>query len=98
MSSRASAFAAKSPPKPPPRITTRLRAPSMRRHHPPTERKPVADPLAGIPGSDSLLELPRMLKDARAFLDERYGRHGPIFRSRFLFPIVFGVSPEANKT
>ena len=35
---------------------------------------PVA--LPHIPGSDSLLELPRMLSDPISFLRERHGAHG----------------------
>jgi cytochrome P450 len=53
--------------------------------------------LAHIPGSGSLLELPRMLRDPTRFLEERYFRHGPVFRSRFVFPLVFFVGAEANR-
>jgi cytochrome P450 len=56
------------------------------------------DPLAHIPGSDSLFELPRMLSDPVRFLEERYARHGPLFRSRWVVPLVFAIGPEANKT
>ncbi|HEX4622323.1 MAG TPA: cytochrome P450 [Myxococcaceae bacterium] len=56
------------------------------------------DPLSHIPGSDSLLELPRMLSDPPRFLEERYARHGPLFRTRWVVPLVFAIGPEANKT
>jgi cytochrome P450 len=53
--------------------------------------------LAHIGGSDSFFELPRMLRDPLRFLDERYARHGKVFKSRFVFPLVFFVGAEANK-
>ncbi len=54
--------------------------------------------LRRLPGSDSPLELPRMVKDAMAFLLERFERHGPVFKTRFFTPIVFLIGTEANKS
>ena len=54
--------------------------------------------LRHLPGSDSILELPSMLADPLGFLERRCSRHGNVFRSRFLFPVVFLVGPVANKT
>jgi cytochrome P450 len=59
---------------------------------------PVNASIAHLPGSNSILELPRMLSDPLGFLQQRLSWHGPIFRSRFLFPVVFLIGPEANKT
>jgi cytochrome P450 len=53
--------------------------------------------LADIPGSDSLLELPRMLRDPIQFLRDRFAWHGPIFKTRWALPFVFLVGPDANK-
>src|SRR5262245_49298017 len=50
-----------------------------------------------IPGSSSYLELPRMLRDPIRFLEERYQRHGSVFKSRWIVPIVFVIGPDANK-
>jgi retinoid hydroxylase len=58
----------------------------------------VADALADIPGSDSYFELPRMLSDPIRFLEERFARHGTLFRTRWVVPLVFVIGPEANKT
>lgn len=54
--------------------------------------------VAHIPGSDSLLELPRMLADPIQFLRERHAQYGDVFRTRWVFPLVFLVGPEANRT
>jgi retinoid hydroxylase len=57
----------------------------------------VATSLAHIPGSGSLLELPRMMSDPARFVRERYEAHGPIFKTRWVRSVVFVVGPEANK-
>jgi len=57
-----------------------------------------ASPLDAIPGSDSLLELPRLLRDAALFLHERFDRHGRVFKTRLAYPVVFLVGEEANKS
>jgi cytochrome P450 len=66
------------------------------------ERLPVVrttkSSLDSIPGSDSLLELPRLLRDAAVFLHERFERHGRVFRTRLAYPVVFLVGEEANKS
>jgi cytochrome P450 len=55
-------------------------------------------PLDDVPGSNSILELVRLLRDARRFLHERFDRHGRIFRTRLAYPVVFVVGEEANKS
>ena len=66
------------------------------------ERNPFArqqaSPLDAIPGSDSLLELPRLLRDAALFLHERFDRHGRVFKTRLAYPVVFLIGEEANKS
>ena len=57
-----------------------------------------ASPLSEIPGSGSVLELARLLSDARGFLHERFERHGRIWRTRLAYPVVFLVGEEANKS
>lgn len=52
--------------------------------------------LTGIPGSDSHLELIRMYRDPVRFFHERFERFGPVFRSRFVYPVVFLIGAEAN--
>jgi cytochrome P450 len=59
---------------------------------------PRRGPLDAIPGSDSYLELYRLLRDTTGFFHERFDKHGPVFRSRFVQPVVFLVGAEANKT
>jgi retinoid hydroxylase len=54
--------------------------------------------LADVPGSGSLAELGHLLRDARRFLHERFDRHGRIFKTRLLYPVVFVVGEEANKS
>jgi cytochrome P450 len=51
-----------------------------------------------IPGSDSLLELPRLLGDAPRFLHERFERHGRVWKTRLAYPVVFVVGEQANKS
>lgn len=51
-----------------------------------------------IPGSGSLVELPRLLSDARRFLHERFERYGRVWRTRLAYPVVFLVGERANKT
>jgi cytochrome P450 len=66
------------------------------------ERTPLgrtrASPLDAIPGSDSYLELARLLRDAPLFLHERFDRHGRVFRTRLAYPVVFLIGEEANKS
>lgn len=54
--------------------------------------------LRGLPGSDSLLELGALLRDPPLFFLERFEKYGPVFRSRLVFPVVFLIGEEANKT
>jgi cytochrome P450 len=54
--------------------------------------------LTSIPGSGSPLELFALLGGATRFLRERFERHGRIFRTRLVYPVVFLVGDEANKT
>ncbi len=54
--------------------------------------------LGDIPGSASLLELAHLLRDARRFLHERFDRHGRVFKTRLVYPVVFVVGEEANKS
>ncbi len=54
--------------------------------------------LVDIPGSDSYLELPRMLVDPARFLRERQRAHGDVWKTRWIVPIVVAVGPEANQT
>jgi cytochrome P450 len=51
-----------------------------------------------VPGSDSPLELARLLRDAPRFLHERFERHGRVFKTRIVYPVVFLVGDQANKT
>lgn len=54
--------------------------------------------LASVPGSNSPLELAYMLRDARAFFHERFQRHGKVWKTRFVYPVVFVIGEEANKS
>jgi cytochrome P450 len=54
--------------------------------------------LGAIPGSDSHAELVALLRDATGFLHDRFARHGRVWRTRFVFPVVFLVGEEANKS
>lgn len=54
--------------------------------------------LPHLPGSDSLLELPRMISDPIEFLRVRHAAHGDIFKSRLIVPVVYAVGPDANQT
>ncbi len=66
------------------------------------ERTPFArkraSPLDAIPGSDSYVELPRLLRDAALFLHERFDRYGRVFKTRLAYPVVFLIGEEANKS
>src|SRR3954447_15840488 len=55
-------------------------------------------PLAAIPGSDALSELAYLVRDATRFFHDRFERHGRVFKSRFIYPVVFLIGDEANKT
>lgn len=50
-----------------------------------------------LPGSDSVLELPRMVRDPRRFLEERTRRYGHVWRTRWVRPLVFMMGPAANR-
>ena len=54
--------------------------------------------LRALPGSDSLLELGALLRDPPLFFHERFERYGRVFRSRLVFPVVFLIGDEANRT
>ena len=51
-----------------------------------------------IPGSSSPLELREMIQNPFRFLEERYLKHGAIFRSSVAYPCVWMIGPEANRT
>lgn len=51
-----------------------------------------------IPGSSSPLELRAMISNPFRFLEERYLKHGAIFRSSVAYPCVWLIGPEANRT
>ncbi len=53
---------------------------------------------ATLPGSDHLSELYHLLRDPLAFLHTRFARHGRVWKSRFITPVVFAVGDEANRT
>ena len=53
--------------------------------------------LAQIPGSDSFFELLALNRDPVPF-HERYGAHGQVFRTRFVYPVVFLIGAEANRS
>jgi len=55
-------------------------------------------PLDAIPGCDEQRELLRMLRDPCLFFQRRFNRHGYIFKSRLVYPVVFLIGAEANKT
>jgi cytochrome P450 len=55
-------------------------------------------PLADVPGSDSIAELAHLLRDARRFLLERFEEHGRVFKTRLVYPVVFLVGEDANKS
>jgi cytochrome P450 len=55
-------------------------------------------PLDDIPGSGSIAELAHLLRDARRFLHERFERHGPIWKTRLAYSVVFLVGEQANKS
>jgi len=57
----------------------------------------VANFFSEVPGSDSYLELPRMLGNPIKFLTERYAAHGNVWKTRWMVNILFLVGPEANK-
>jgi len=54
--------------------------------------------LSAIPGSDSLLEIAHMVRDTRGFFHERYDQHGQVFKSRFLYRVVFLIGAHANES
>src|SRR5689334_23057749 len=53
---------------------------------------------SALPGSDRLDELVHLLRDPTAFLHARFQRHGRLWKTRFVFPAVFAVGDEANRT
>ncbi len=58
----------------------------------------LAKDLRSLPGSDSLFELASLLRDPPLFFLERFEKYGPVFRSRLVFPVVFLIGAEANRT
>jgi retinoid hydroxylase len=54
--------------------------------------------LAALPGSNSPGELIHLLRDPTGFLHERFERHGRLWRTRFVFPAVFAIGDDANRT
>jgi cytochrome P450 len=57
-----------------------------------------SSPLDAIPGSDSYLELYALLRDAARFLHERFERYGRVWKTRLVYPVVFLVGEQANKS
>ncbi len=55
-------------------------------------------PLRGLPGSTSFAELYHLLRDPRAFFHDRFERYGRVFKSRLVYPVVFAVGDEANRS
>lgn len=51
-----------------------------------------------IPGSDSVLELPAMIRNPTGFYHDRFERYGRIFRTRLMVGVVFMIGAEANKS
>lgn len=51
-----------------------------------------------LPGSASLGELAYLLRDAPRFFHERFEKYGRVFKTRFVYPCVFVVGEQANKT
>ena len=54
--------------------------------------------VTSLPGSDRLIELVHLLRDPTGFLHRRFERHGPLWRTRFVFPAVFAIGDEANRS
>ncbi|MFO0691922.1 MAG: cytochrome P450 [Polyangiales bacterium] len=55
-------------------------------------------PLDSIPGSDGFDELIHMLRDPTGFFHTRFERYGRLWKTRFVYPAVFAIGEEANKT
>ena len=51
-----------------------------------------------LPGSDHLVELVHLLRDPTRFLQQRFARHGRLWKTRLVVPAVFAVGDEANRT
>lgn len=79
----------------PPEIAAPVKANVLERLFDGTLRAPEVAPSTEIPGSSSILELPRFLRDPINFLRERYARHGPVFCSRLLAPCLVVADREA---
>lgn len=60
-------------------------------------KKPTS-PLDALPGSDAFVELFHMLRDPTGFFHQRFDRHGRIWKTRFVYPAVFAIGEEANKS
>ncbi len=54
--------------------------------------------LAAIPGSDDLRELPRLLRNPTGYFHERFEKHGYVWKSRLVYPVVFVIGVDANRT
>lgn len=50
-----------------------------------------------IPGTSSPLELREMIQEPFQFIESRFKKHGPIFRSSILYPCVWMIGAEANR-
>jgi cytochrome P450 len=50
-----------------------------------------------LPGSDALDEIVPFVRATPRFLHTRHARHGPVFRSRILVPVVFAAGEEASR-
>ena len=57
-----------------------------------------SSPLARIPGSDSYLELAHLLRNPTGFFHERFERYGRVFKTRLVYPVVFLIGADANRT
>src|SRR5687767_5513103 len=54
--------------------------------------------LDSLPGSDSLLELMHLLRDPTGYLHGHFASYGRLWRTRFVFPAVFAIGDEANRS
>lgn len=63
-----------------------------------TEDRASSTSVDHIPGNDEFAELFRLLRDPQKFFHERFAAHGPVFKSRLVYPVVFMIGAEANQT
>src|SRR4051812_38748055 len=54
--------------------------------------------LAEIPGSGAPSELLALLRNGTRFLHERFERYGRVWKTRLVYPVVFLIGEQANKS